>query len=329
MENRAITPHQAQWLSLIRYQMAVAREQSDHPAPLSSLALSSMQDAAESTVRLCAEAAGVPLAAREDFDAQVSKVVAAGPAELGAFTNGLRAMNRARVGFKHAGNRADDGTVRQHLDVTERAIAAFVEAFFGVNFADVSMLLLISSESVRDRLILAEWERAKGDNLNALADLSVAFDTLLNEYRGGKSHYGVSPFSVKPPFIDRPKIGRRDPYTGVHEWLTGLDEGFGILLMGVDPIGWARFKSMTARVYHVGGGGGFFLGIDEARLSVSDSDWSWAVRFVVETSLRFDAHPFEVKPGSAAGYQIQRSGEEDAELIAAARRASASDGVTS
>jgi hypothetical protein len=59
---------ETEWLSLIRYQLLMAIEQSRAPSPLNGLAINTLQDCVEAMLSLVAQSIGANLKSRTDFD---------------------------------------------------------------------------------------------------------------------------------------------------------------------------------------------------------------------------------------------------------------------
>jgi hypothetical protein len=327
MVDPVVNEHQAQWLSMVRYQTLVARQQSSAPAPLSSLALNTMQDAAESMLKLCGEQLGADIGTRDDFDTMLGKVASKTDAadNISAYASSLRAMNRARVNFKHNGNRADDSTVRQHMDSVQAAISALSLSVFGIELNAVSLLMLVSNAAVRARLQTAQDFRASGEHAESMADLAQAFHELLGDYERRKSSRLQSIYSNKPPFV--PTMPKHDdPFRLTYEWLGGIDEQLRVLSMGVDPLGYTFFRAHMPRLMQFldGGFGANFPGQEVVPLD--DDTWGRCLRFVIETSLRLDANDFDVpgKPTNGSVF-LRRTAEEN--MRATSQTLASEDGV--
>lgn len=319
MPDPTYSEHHAQWLSMIRLQVLTARQQSAAPAPLSSLALNTMQDAAESMLLLVSNKLGLSIGRQVEFDSILGTVVAAvDDDDVRGYVAGLRTMNRARVNFKHGGNRADDSTVRQHMDTVDAAMSQIARSVFGVELDRVSVLTLVSNAVVRRRLQVAQYLREQGQHGDALTDLAQAFHLLLREFESRKSRWSGSIYSTKPahaPHIMR--LDHQDPLRHVYEWFDAIDEQLRVISIGVDPQGYAFFRAHTPNLLHMMNGdwlGGFYTGTE----AITDADWGRCVRFVVETSLRLDANDFEVgepERGGGLSYTQYRRNESDDPVI--------------
>jgi len=85
---------------------------------------------------------------------------------------------------------------------------------------------------------------------------------------------------------------------------------------GVDGVDSVRFEGI------IGGltthpQGGFEMSTTTG--PIAEDEWSWAVQFVIDTSLRFAANPFWIQASSGQRVQVSRSAAEDAALMESAR----------
>lgn len=298
METPTLDSHRTEWLSLIRYQLMNARQEASSPAPLTSMALNTMQDAVESMLRLTGESTGVVFAGRDDFDNMLAKVVAkvGEDSDFAGYSSSLKSMNRARVNFKHNGNRADESTVRRHLDTAESAVDGLARSIFGVELADVSLLLLVPNRTVRAHLEASARHRSGGDHGESLFDLAIAFDELLRDHEARKSRWRGY-FSTKPRGNQTSGAFRShdDPLKPIIEWLDAIDEQLRVISMGVDAQAHAAFRALTPRVSRFLNGGmraHFRGGVDD--IAIDDEAYARSVKFVIDTALRLSASDFEV-----------------------------------
>lgn len=307
-----LAPHQAEWLSLIGYQLRTARAQADQAAPLNALAISSLHDAVESLLSLSAESLGANVKNRADFIQLFDAVGDAltRPASVAGHRSAMNALNQARVGFKHHGNRVDEQTLRRHFANAENFLADLTDAVFSVRLEDVSLLLFIRDPKVRQRLESAGDNWANGNHHEAMQDLWIAFDELVTDYQARKSwHPGKTLFSTKPSFLpsvfDLRKEGKVAEKT--FEWLESLDSWVRILAIGVDARRYAYFNSHTPNGFKVLSGDVRFQWRPEAELS--DNVFLRCQAFVVDTALELAEDDFTFDAWSAR--QAARAAEED------------------
>lgn len=294
--------HEVERLSLIRYQMLIARQQSNQPAPLNSLALNMMQDAVESMLSLAAEHEHVAVPNRADFlqlfDA-VSKAVSA-EEPLSGFRPGAAAMNQARVNFKHHGNQAESNTIDRHVSNSIGLVNALSEAVFGIEIDSVSLLLFVRHDDTRNHLELTQERWNTGDSEGAMDELKLAFDSLVRDYEQRKAwHPGKSLFSTKPSFIpsgfDIRDHGKE--MEKAFEWLESLDGWVKMLALGVDMRRYAYFDAHTpSAIYTMDGNVNLYR---RDGIAVTEIVFTRCFRFVVDTALSFAEDDFDFDAWSA------------------------------
>lgn len=294
-------------LALIKYQLQTARRQAAAQSPVDNLALNTMQDAVEATLALCALRLNVAL--QQEFDKMLGDVISKLPnaTDFQGHKERMKTLNKARVNFKHHGNRAESGLIRQHLEAAESACAALVVEVYGTELSAISMTALVTSARVRGWLDTSQRLRDAGDWLRSVTDLSAAFETLHDEAGAA----GVSSIVVRPSRsiqgYDRDRTVRDlyDLIDSVH----GIAQYLRVYAMGVDPHEYAFFRAYVAEVHFTDSTNGreYFGGASEDRRNLDDDTYARLVKFVVDTSLRLDARRFTV-PGwhSNVGHQLFR-----------------------
>ncbi|GAB3124774.1 hypothetical protein GCM10027056_18950 [Glaciibacter psychrotolerans] len=292
----ALQQHEAERLSLIRYQLMVAGQQVQQPAPLNSLALGSMQDAVESMFGLVVEHLHIATPNRNDFlqlfDAVAGRVEGE-PAIVG-YRSGIAAMNLARVNFKHHGNQAESGTIGRHLGNSTELIGILSQRVFGVEIESVSLLLFVRDQEARAHLELAQSHWSSGEPDGAMDELKLAFDRITRDYESRKAwHPGRSLFSTKPSFMpsifDIRKAGKEAEKA--FEWLESLDGWVKMLALGIDMRRYAYFDAHTpSAVYTLDGAA--HLHRREGVL-VNEEVFAKCMKFVVDTSLAFAQDDFD------------------------------------
>lgn len=297
-----LQPHEAERLSLVRYQLMVAEQQARQPAPLSSLSLGNMQDAVESILGMVVEREHITISNRNDFlqlfDA-VARTVDGDPSIAG-FRPGVATMNLARVNFKHHGNQAESGTITRHLGSSKELIGVLVERVYGVRLDAVSLLLFVRDTQARSHLELAQsnWDSHKSQD--AIDELRLAFDCLTRDYERRKAwHPGKSLFSTKPSFIpsifEIRKSGKE--MEKAFEWLESLDGWVKMLALGIDMRRYAYFDAHTpTSVYTLDGSA--HLSRREG-VAITDEVFTRCFKFVIDTALAFSEDDFDFDAWSA------------------------------
>lgn len=289
-------------LSLIRYQLSAAQDAAAAPPPISSLAINGIQDAVESTLALVGERARADVPARADFTKlfdTVAKALAE-PPEIVGLRSAATALNNARVGFKHHGNQVRDETLRRHLDVAVTLIGELVQTAFDIGLEDVSMLVLVKDEQVRNLIAESEVQAGNGDILEALFRLRLAFDLALQEYESRKTLDGFhSIFDMKPSLFptafDFEKIVGRDGrrhLDNLVEWVNRLDKRLRLTTHGIDMQRYAYFDAVAPKA--------IYLASDSRTMShvtfkaVTDEHFRSGYLFVLDTAIRLAARDYEL-----------------------------------
>lgn len=188
--------HEAEWLSLIKYQMTVAEEQAKQPSPLNSLAISTLHDAVESMLNLVAQATRAEVKGNRPDFLQIFDAIdkTLDPTGIAGDRAAMAAMNTTRVAFKHHGSRPDERTLQRHLARASEFVTGLCQTVFDTSFDDVPLLLFVTQSGVRQELEAADRCRAAGDWVVAMQHLWKAFDALVESCESSKT-------SVESPIV--------------------------------------------------------------------------------------------------------------------------------
>lgn len=157
-----------------------------------------LHDAVESLLLLVADHYGVMSPKFEDY----WKVLA--PRVPGGLTGfrGMQRLHRSRNDLKHNGVVPSSATITLAGADAATFMAATVQAVFRVDYADVSMVDVVSQAKVRADLRAAEVEQAGGRTRLAMVKLRDAFDELFEPHRGERRiswfDRNSSPFAFGP-----------------------------------------------------------------------------------------------------------------------------------
>lgn len=292
---------EAEWLSLLRYQLSVALEQARMPAPLNALAINTLQDSVEGLLALAADHLRASVKNRADFLQLFDAVVAETDAgdNLAGFRQAVASMNTARVGFKHHGNAPSDPTIRRHVDRAREFMEALTESAFGRPLESVGLLLFVQNEDVRKYLEEARARWSSGDRPQAMHALRQGFDQLVRDFEQRKVwNPGNSLFSTKPSFAPRAsqfgQLGRE--FEMLVEWLESIDQLIKHLAVGVDMRRYAYFQAHTPVIIYTINGHIAHHRHD----SYDDGDaFERCFKFVIDTALDFAADDFDFDPWTA------------------------------
>jgi len=297
-----LQPFEAERLSLIRYQLLLAEQQSVQPSPLNSIALGTMQDAVESMLSLVIEKRLLQtknmLEFIQMFDAVSSSF--SEESQIPGFRSSMFAMNKARVSFKHHGNQVEAVTIARHLSNTSDLLNQLCIEVFNIRFQEVSLLLFVRDEKARTHLQQSEtlWNLSNFEE--AIDELKLAFDQIIRDYDSRKSWSpGRGLFSTRPSFlpstIERKAAG--NTVQKAYEWLESIDEWVKILALGVDMRRYAFFNAHTPHVMYAMNGKSFISRRDGIQLN--DEIYSKCFKFVIDTALAFREDDFDFDAWSA------------------------------
>ncbi|WP_148043350.1 hypothetical protein [Flexivirga caeni] len=292
----SLSTSDAEWLSLVKYQLLVAQQQSQLVTPLNALALSAAQDSVESVLALVVQAKGGDLKARADFLQIFDAAVAHGQDadELRKHRPAIAAMNTARVSFKHHGNVPEASAIVRHVDRAKSLVQELVDQVFDISLDDVSLLLFLRSEEAQKLLSEAQtlWNSEKADE--AMEKLRLAFDVITKDFTGRKSWYpGKSVFTTKPSFYP---TGRDIKQWGkvaekFDEWLQNLDGWVRYSALGVNMIEYAYFNvHAPSASYAIGGNA--FLNKHEG-VTYNEEVFVRCFKFVVDTGISLARSDFD------------------------------------
>ena len=106
-----------EWLSLVRYQSDLAKNQAKEPEPLNAVSISTIHDAVESMLSLIVQAHQMATPSKDFaklFDTVSDRMKTQG-GDLSGHRSAMIALNNARVGFKHHGNQSYKQTIDRHI----------------------------------------------------------------------------------------------------------------------------------------------------------------------------------------------------------------------
>jgi len=293
-------------LALIRHLYRLGVVQSRLPAPLSAISILIFHDGVELFLQLASEALDAETKSKMEFMdywGPISKKLPGG--ELG-MNEAMRRLNKARVGFKHAGIRPDKADIEGfRSSVTEFLQENTPKLFDGKKFEEVSMVDLIQFE--RTRLDLKEAEeliRTKSFK-DALTKIATAFAKLTDDYEEkGRKQYGRSPFFFGESFAFQSpdRFGFPDHnidryLENVGRTLSEFQEAMKILSLGLDYREYSRFRVYTPPILRIIEGDYVVQWIErpisesESEGLASEEKCRFCLDFVIESAMRLQDTP--------------------------------------
>lgn len=280
--------------------MLSASELLKQPAPINALAINVIQDVVESALAAVGEHVRADIKARSDFDKLFDAVVTrlGAPAELVGLRSAAVALNNARVGFKHHGNRVSEETLRRHNDVAITLVHELVRLGFNLELDDVSMLVFVSHDGVRQFLERANFLHTGNELIRAMSYLRAAFDLTLDDYANRKSVNGWdSIFDVAPRMTMHSSVSTRlgweEPHRELRSWVEALDKRVRMAAMGVDPSRYAYFDAVAPKASYLIGeerGPAVHVRFEE----VTDDHYKASYLFVLDTTIRLSTNDYNL-----------------------------------
>ncbi|WP_030277837.1 hypothetical protein [Streptomyces sp. NRRL B-24484] len=239
-----------QRLALVRFLFTSGVDESRRASPLSAKSILSFHDGVELFLILAAEHLQVNMKTQVNFADYWTSLGASLPAGTQLPSKkAMDRMNKLRVGFKHHGSIPSQADIEQvRGDVTTFLVDA-TQLVFGVDFHTLDMADLVTDEILSTRLRRAQTKADAGEIVEALADLSVAFDVMIQRFGAPKlSANGYSPFQFKPI-----RMFHSDSTAEIRQVTGAIEElqhAMRIMAAGIDYHQYARFAMIVPRVYH-------------------------------------------------------------------------------
>ncbi|MFB7592421.1 hypothetical protein [Streptomyces sp. NPDC056169] len=282
------------------YEQGVA--QAKQPMPMGASSLLSLHDAVEMFLVLASDALSIPGDQRTDFLGYWKKLKEVALSQ----SLGMRRLNDARNGLKHAGAIPSAEAVDQALTDTFAFFDDNVPRVFGVALWSVDVSYVIPQQTVREwtQKASANFEEGKGGA--ALALLQLALQHVLGDQRWphGTVLAGLSQRSRSRPgklaLLFQMAFGESHSHRvgevtrGMEELektVAGLREALQWTVLGGSLHHYARFQSLTPNA-------GFYWSRDESRLEEylaservtqrkpTREEFEFCRQFVVTTALR-------------------------------------------
>ena len=158
----------------------------------------------------------------------------------------MDSLNRLRIGLKHSGNIPNPDSIRDLFPRTKGFFENVLRLYCRMDYADISLLDVITSTEVKDRILSAKKHFADGKKTDAMVDLAIA-TTLMEKPADAHLPRLTAPQS--------PTIGPELRNLGIHRYLEQLHSFLGgcaaILnaqTFGYDPFKYQAFKGIIPSV---------------------------------------------------------------------------------
>ena len=258
--------HEVRRLAFIRYLFETGVSQSRVPAPLKCTSILVMHDAVELWLQLASEHLNVGAKDpwfMEYWDLLSPKLA---PEELSQ-KESMRRLNKARVAMKHHGTFPSDLDVEAFRASTMSFFQDNTPIVFGVNLDEISLVEYVNPEASRALLKDAQADLARGEVLDALGKIAIAYAEMIRDYEERKrTRFGRSPFyfgrdlTFQSAFFMGLKRGSSEErklaefVDRVKESIESMQDAMKVLALGVDYRKYSKFKRLTPHVRRMAGG---------------------------------------------------------------------------
>jgi hypothetical protein len=302
--------HEAEWLSLIRYQALSAVELSRQPSPLGGTAINGLQDAIEAFLRLCAEHLRTKVTDKMDFyqlfDAVDTQQSVDGA--LSGHRSGLTALNKARVGFKHHGNVPNPTTMERARANTQAFLEEACLLVLKQRFDDVSLTAFVRDDEARQLVDAASTASMSGNHVEAMVSLRRAFDRVVRDYEQRKVwEEGHSLFRTEPSSMPRESSPEAPGLDKYETWIRALDQRTKLLAFGVDLRRYAFFDAHAPMVLYLVNGG--YSPVGRKGVVITEDIFRRCYRFVIDTALTLGAEDYDFDAWTA--WRLYREADRD------------------
>jgi len=291
-----LEPETVRKLGLIRLLLGQAQEEADQAPPFSTVSINRLHDVVEMFLSLAAVQHNVAIP--RDFAGYWQALESPLGRPL-AYRAQMQRLNRIRVDLKHYGIEP----ALAEISASRAAVSGLLEdetpGLFGISLADISLSVFVSSGTARVLLDEAQAQWAAGNPTEAFADLSEAFDDVVNDYARRKLvRYRRSVFNTTRDMSSLSPQSRRVPFgkdadfdTAVIESLKALDFTLMIVGLGIDLRRYGKFKALMPNVVHVLSGNR--LVHDMEWLARTEDDYKSCSHFVVSTALHLGEFDYD------------------------------------
>lgn len=289
-------------LTYIKYLYQQGLEQSKLPETIAGFALMQFHDCVEMFLLLVAE----NLDKKKFHDWKFMEFWA----NIDSLTmrDAMDVMKQRRVSLKH------HGSFPSHDDVVECCInvGTFlrenIKKQFDIDFDSISLIDLISFESVKDLLLTASNELSDGNFYNSLTHSRLAFDALLDEYEGNKQHWYHSIFDVGKKqskkyeqFVKDVSLKNREQsnkkwFEEMTETVNELRSVTKITALGIDYKKYALFKAVTPYITRFIGDGYNVECVTSlsSRVNLSENLCSMCLNFVIDSAVKLQDSDYDI-----------------------------------
>lgn len=275
-------------------------DQSYEVEPMNGFSILSFHDSVEMFMKLCAEVRGVKIDRNVNFGDYFTKIP-----DLQCNAT-MASLNNKRVGLKH------NGTIPSNMDVeiSRVNVTDFFEQntplFFNVRFEDISLISLITYNSVREYLIKAQKEISEKDYISSIQNSQIAFKELLYIHKEDNSMMYISPFQMTQDFtfLNSFFMGIRTDNRKLGEFVDRVGKSFeeientvSIIGFGIDYKRYCKFKLLAPlmNIWYDGEKRSYeaYNNLNDGRIC-DNKNAMFCLNFVIDSALRLQKFNLDI-----------------------------------
>lgn len=287
-------------LALIRYMYNLAVKQSYEPEPLTGLSILTFQDSIEMFLQLSCEHLNIGVNPKKEpaFMEYFTLIKTVKP----EFTqqDSIHRLNKARVAFKHHGNMPSKLDIESFRASTTNFFAENTLSIFDIEFSNISLIELVTSLQIQEKLFEATRLLSLGKNLEASKCIAIAFKELIYDYhRKNVDEFGNSIFQINDSsHISRFKSYGSDAYSShtemkevetavnsIQNQLGRINDILEIIILGIDYKKYIKFASLMPEATKCIGGSYY---IQELKEVPTEEAIKYGIDFIIECALALD-----------------------------------------
>lgn len=299
-----LTEPQMRRLAFIKYLVNQGIFQSEQPHPLCSFALLIFQDSIELFLGLSCEVFNeVPkdkIPFNDYFDLLDKHFTPDGLAEKVA----IKRMNKARVALKHHSIFPSKQDIEDYRASTSDFFKQNTLSIYPKGFDLISLADMVKCLAARNSIRKAEEYFEKGDLLNSLGNLAIAFDQLVEDYNKRKGfdawspcYFGKKPFRSSHSISIRPKDSRtlsevQREISEINRSIDDIRSALEIISLGLDFQKYYNFRLLVPQIVR------FASGRTEIRSGI-DYDkfpkgiFEYCLNYLIESALKLqESNPY-------------------------------------
>lgn len=280
-------------LAMIQYTYTMAVDQCQKPEPLNMVALLLFHDAVELFLMLASEHLHAGKTGK-DFLAYWEPINQKLPTHDFGHKDSMGRLSAARANWKHHGIRLSTTEIEDFRTNVADFFRDNTPKIFGIAFEAISMVMLVQTEEVRNRLVEAERLSSEGEIKAALREMAIAFQDLLHRFDWSAREQN-SPHTAGLTRRIFSRIEGAAPRQlsrfaeAIEKELTDLHEQVKLLSIGIDYRSYVRFRGLTPTAYLIMDG--HYETADTGR-GQSHQEYLFCYHFVIECALRLQEIQF-------------------------------------